>query len=259
MSQPVGASPARAGSRPRALNTAIFFTTPPPFPFRALRSARPTSSRLIASTSTRSVWVERVRENAGYRHKVDVPLRIARGVPQVRRETVHALGRRSLLRQRGLHLPGNVLGKAIQASLGQPEMTSQPARRGDAALPARRASTLGKMRRVDARREVCVSSRARLLQNWSRVVFAASVSGSTCITASVKAAGDSTCDGPALAAIGAPSESRQREKRGTCWGRTAATWEGSHRVREIIIARHYPPITRSITRSLFTNYPPLLL
>ena len=38
--------------------------------------------------------VERVRENAGYRHQVYVPLGIARGTPQLRRETVRALRRR---------------------------------------------------------------------------------------------------------------------------------------------------------------------
>ena len=151
--------------------------------------------------------VERVRENAGYRHQVYVPLGIARGIPQLRREMVHELRRRSLLRQRGLRRPGRVLGNAIRANLGQPEMTRQPARRGDAALPARQASTLGKLRRVDARREGRVSSRARSLQNSSRVVFAGSVSGSACITASVIAAGDSTCGGRASAAIGDPRES----------------------------------------------------
>ena len=151
--------------------------------------------------------VERVRENTGYRHQVYVPLGIARGIPQLRREMVHELRRRSLLRQRGLRRPGRVLGNAIRANLGQPEMTRQPARRGDAALPARQASTLGKLRRVDARREGRVSSRARSLQNSSRVVFAGSVSGSACITASVIAVGDSTCGGRASAAIGDPRES----------------------------------------------------
>ena len=65
---------------------------------------------------------------------------------------------------------------------------------------------MGKSRRADARQDGRVSSRVRLLQISPRDAFAGSVSGRTCITASVNAAGDSACDGPVLAAIAAPNE-----------------------------------------------------